>query len=252
MSAPVTERVRAGSGTWRARAVTIPAQRGSTRSGPAVALPTPRTHTGRAATRAYARREDRLRRLIGGPARSTRTAAPAGRAQFVLLVMALLGVGLVATLWLSTAAAADSYRLEAARASTGLLSAQQERLQREVAAAGSATELARRAAALGMVPTQDNARLVVAPEGTVTLVGEPRAATAPAPVVLPAPPVASVPPVPPVAPGVPAPNVAVPNVAVPNVAVPNAADRGVALAAAAPVAPGTDRTAAGTTGTGAG
>ena len=47
---------------------------------------------------------------------------PAGRAQFVLLVMVLLVGGLVATLWLSTAAAADSYRLQDARAEARTLS----------------------------------------------------------------------------------------------------------------------------------
>ena len=129
VSAPTTDRTRT------AAAATIPAQR--TRRGragwasePAV-LPAPRrssqpnrraTTTGaqKAGTpkvsgtqKAYARREERLRRLAGGP--QARGAA-AGRAQFVLLVMGLLGVGLVATLWLSTAAAADSYRLQDARA----------------------------------------------------------------------------------------------------------------------------------------
>ena len=79
--------------------------------------------------------------------------------------MGLLGVGLVATLWLSTAAAADSYRLQDARAAARMLSSQSERLHREVANIESAPELARRAAAIGMVPVQDPARLVVARTG---------------------------------------------------------------------------------------
>ena len=83
---------------------TIPAQRGA-----------PSVERGGATGRAYARRDDRLRRLVGN-SRVPRSAAPAGRAKFVLLIMALLGTGLVVTLWLSTAAAADSYRLQDARA----------------------------------------------------------------------------------------------------------------------------------------
>jgi outer membrane murein-binding lipoprotein Lpp len=144
-----------------------------------------------AVSRAYARRDDRLRRLRG--ARPARAAAPAGRAQFVLLVMVLLAVGLVATLWLSTAASADSYRLQDARTRADLLSAQSERLHREVAAARSATQLASRATALGMVPADDPARLVVGADGSAVVVGEPRAAEVPPPVVPPAPPAPPVP-----------------------------------------------------------
>jgi hypothetical protein len=93
--------------------------------------------------------------------------------------MVLLAVGLVATLWLSTAAAAGSYHLQDARTAALQLSQQSQRLQREVADLESAPELARRAQALGMVPVQDAARLVVAPDGSVTVVGEPRAAVPP-------------------------------------------------------------------------
>ena len=99
--------------------------------------------------------------------------------------MVLLVVGLVATLWLSTAAAADSYRLQDARTQARILSQQSERLHREVAAMAAAPELARRATELGMVQVQDPARLVVLPDGSVAVVGEPRAAVAPPP---PAPP----------------------------------------------------------------
>ncbi|MGI9004154.1 MAG: hypothetical protein ACR2GH_21320 [Pseudonocardia sp.] len=186
MSAPVTERPRS--------AATIPAQRGA----PAVA---PRRRDGgqagvpTAAQKAYARRDDRLRRLVGGA--PARTAAPAGRAQFVLLVMVLLATGLVATLWLSTAAAADSYRLQDARAMARTLSERGERLHREVAVLGSAPELARRATELGMVPVQDPARLVVGPDGEVTVVGQPQPAAVPAPPAPPVPPAEAASPAPP-------------------------------------------------------
>jgi hypothetical protein len=142
-----------------------------------------------AAERAYQRRDDRLRRL-GGLWASTglgRAATTPGRTPFVLLVMVLLAVGLVAILWLSTAAAADSYRLTDARAAARTLQEQSEALRREVATLGSAPEIARRAEELGLVEIRDPARLVVAPDRTVTVVGQPRAATRPAP---PAPPAA--------------------------------------------------------------
>ncbi|GAA1382507.1 hypothetical protein GCM10009613_10450 [Pseudonocardia kongjuensis] len=108
-----------------------------------------------------------------------------GRAKFVLVVMVLLAVGLIATLWLSTAAAADSYRLQEARQQTAALTERSEALRKEVTVLQSPGSLAERAAAQGMVPVSDPARLVVGPDGQVEVVGEPRAA---APVAPPAPP----------------------------------------------------------------
>ncbi|MBW0119450.1 septum formation initiator, partial [Pseudonocardia abyssalis] len=163
MSAPVTERSKVRTAPRPARApkpAVIPAQRGAP-----------------AAQRAYAKRDERLRRLVGG-VRPARSGPSTRRAQFVLLVMVLLGVGLVTTLWLSTAAAADSYRLQAARDEAGSMTEQVERLRREVAVAASAPELARRASEMGMVPVQDPARLVVGEDGAVTVVGDPLVARA--------------------------------------------------------------------------
>lgn len=177
MSAPVTERTRTATRARTAtRTATIPAQRAAA----------PREAVGTSAKKAYARRDDRVKRALGaGRVRTARPAAPAGRAQFVLLVMVLLTAGLVATLWLSTAAASDSYQLQDARAAAQALTAQSERLHRDVARMSSASALAERAAQLGMVPVQDPARLVVGPSGAVTVVGVPKAAVAPAPVVAP-------------------------------------------------------------------
>jgi hypothetical protein len=184
VSAPVTERARTAT---RSRTDTIPTQRGTPREVPPgrAGRPVEQAGRGSAQQKAYARRDDRLRRIVGG--RPVRTAAATGRPQFVLLIMVLLVVGLVATLWLSTAAAADSYRLKDATAEARALSEQAERLHREVAVLASAPELARRAAELGMTPVQDPARLVVATDGEVEVVGEPRAAVAPPPPVPPAP-----------------------------------------------------------------
>ncbi|MEU8493959.1 septum formation initiator [Pseudonocardia alni] len=113
-----------------------------------------------------------------------------GRAKFVLVVMVLLVSGLIATLWLSTAAAADSYSLQAARERTASLTEQSEALRKEVTVLQSPGSLADRAAAQGMVRVTDPARLVVAPDGRVDVVGEPSAAVASAP---PAPPAADAP-----------------------------------------------------------
>jgi hypothetical protein len=201
MSAPVTERPRTAV---RGRADSIPAQRGII--DPAVPGTDPGTARRTAQQKAYARRDERLRRVAG--VRPARAAAPAGRPQFVLLIMLLLAVGLVATLWLSTAAAADSYRLKDATAEARVLSEQAERLHQDVARLASAPELARRASELGMTPVRDPARLVVGPDGRVEVVGEPRAAVPPPP---PAPPEPLAPPG-----GGPAPEGAAPDGAAPD------------------------------------
>jgi hypothetical protein len=100
---------------------------------------------------------------------------------------------LITTLWLSTAATADSYHLESARKTVRNMTERSEGLSRAVATLETAPELARRARELGMVPAGDPARLIVGSDGTVTLVGEPRRAVAPPPppplAVAPAPPV---------------------------------------------------------------
>lgn len=141
-----------------------------------------------AVARAYARRAQRTGACHGGP-----DGADTGRTPFVLLVMVLLGMALVSTLWLSTAATADSYHLQNAREVARNLAERSEGLSREVATLETAPELARRARELGMVPAGNPARLIVRPDGTVVLIGQPRRATAPAPppAVVPAPPAAA-------------------------------------------------------------
>lgn len=187
MSAPVTDRTAARGGGTRTRAA------GGVRVAPVrtpVVPPQRRAGDGRsargAAVRAYAKRDERARGGRASAARGASAGASSGRPRFVVLMMLLLASGLVATLWLSTAAAADSYRLEDARTAAREMSEQSERLHREVASMSSPTSLAERASGLGMVPVQDSARLVVDTDGEVAVVGTPHAAVAPAP---PAPPV---------------------------------------------------------------
>ncbi|WP_199431865.1 septum formation initiator [Qaidamihabitans albus] len=140
-----------------------------------------------AAERAYARRAQRVDSLRRAPAaaegRRRRLALgwPRSRASFVLVQMALLAVGVAATLWLSTQAIADSYRLEQLRQTNAGLAEQAERLQRQVTTQESPSSLADRAKALGMVPGGNPARIVVQEDGSIRVVGEPEQATAPAP-----------------------------------------------------------------------
>ncbi|WP_051581132.1 hypothetical protein [Pseudonocardia acaciae] len=174
MSAPTAERTRAGRSSARSTG-----QPGPRRS---AGLPTPRDADG-AIGRAYAKRAGRARRLATTPG-----AVAPSRSRFVLMVMGLLGVGLVASLWLSTTAAADSYRLDAARQATQGLAERGEALRTEIAAMESAPALAKAAQQMGMVPSTDVARLVSMPDGSVQVVGTPKAATAAAPPPMLAPP----------------------------------------------------------------
>jgi hypothetical protein len=116
-----------------------------------------------------------------------------GTAPFVLLIMVLLTTGLVATLWLSTAAAADSYRLDSARQATRDRSEEVERLHRDVAAMQSAPALAAAAQRIGMVPAGVPAVILVHPDGSSQVVGTPSKARAAAPPPAPAAPAAPAP-----------------------------------------------------------
>ncbi|MGI5220258.1 hypothetical protein [Nocardia sp. CA-290969] len=128
-----------------------------------------------AAQRAYERRRQRA----GAPAAPAGTELT-GRVPFVAAILAMFGCGLALTLVLTTRAAEDSYQLSDAREANRVLADERAALQREVAAADSAPELATRARELGMIPADDPARLVVAPDGTITVVGEPAPAQGPA------------------------------------------------------------------------
>ncbi|MGW6427485.1 hypothetical protein ACWF82_32845 [Nocardia sp. NPDC055053] len=134
-----------------------------------------------AAQRAYARKRTR-EQLLDGIALPERASTMAGRIPFVTAIIGLLGCGLALTLLLTTRAAEDSYQLGDARAVNRKLADERAALQREVAAADSAPELAARARELGMIPAKDPARLVLGPGGEVTVIGTPTPAQgAPAP-----------------------------------------------------------------------
>ncbi|MET8779992.1 hypothetical protein ABZV58_33815 [Nocardia sp. NPDC004654] len=126
-----------------------------------------------AAQRAYAKRKTRAeQRADAGPRLPTRRSVMAARIPFVAAIIAMLGCGLALTLLLTTRAAEDSYQLGDARELNRKLSEERAALQREVESADSAPELAARARELGMIPAKDPARLVIGPDGTVTVIGK--------------------------------------------------------------------------------
>ncbi|WP_433798323.1 hypothetical protein [Actinomycetospora sp. CA-084318] len=180
------------SATLTQRATTGRAAGTATKVPPRTATPDgPTTGT----TKAGARARATSRRAPAPGTKRTRGASTAaaaatagGTAPFVLLIMVLLTSGLVATLWLSTAAAADSYRLDDARQATRDRSEEVERLHRDVAAMQAAPALAAAAERIGMVPAGTPAVILVRPDGSSQVVGTPQKARAAAPPPAPAPP----------------------------------------------------------------
>ncbi|MBJ8343213.1 hypothetical protein JGU72_00895 [Antrihabitans sp. YC2-6] len=113
------------------------------------------------------------------PKRATSLAA---RIPFVATIIGLLSLGLALTLLLTTRAAEDSYQLSAAREQNQRLAQERAAMERDVQLADSAPELAAKARELGMIPAKDPARLVVALDGGVAVIGNPVPAEgAPAP-----------------------------------------------------------------------
>jgi hypothetical protein len=209
MSAPTRSRTqRSGTAARRARAKTAePSPEESAPHGQPAHPPRKGPRTGRttAAERAYARRAQRVELMqrerdpetapgAKPAAKVKRSRWPSSRASFVLMMMGLLAAGVAATLWLSTQAIADSFKLEQLRGDNAKMTEQVDSLQRDVAKQDSASQLAQRAKALGMVPGGDPARIVVGKDGSTTVVGDPEKAKADEQTAPPAPP-------PPAAPG---------------------------------------------------
>ncbi|MEO9327592.1 hypothetical protein [Gordonia aurantiaca] len=96
---------------------------------------------------------------------------------FVVPVLALLIVGLGLSLWLSTKAAQDSYRLGVERAENQALVDQRDALKRDYESGNSAPELAREATRLGMIPAQNPARMIVEDPRRPKIVGKPAPAS---------------------------------------------------------------------------
>lgn len=157
----------------------------SAQSGPKttpVRRPTPAKNAKQAKARAKARKA-KAPKVVRPPLRDRviarlatvdlRPHALAAKVPFVVLVIGSLGLGLGATLWLSTYSAERSYELGTARETNRLLSQQKESLERDVLEAQAAPALAEAARNLGMIPSRDTAHLVQDAAGNWVVVGTP-------------------------------------------------------------------------------
>lgn len=110
-------------------------------------------------------------------------ARPVGapRTPFVLLVLSLLGAGLVVLLLLNAAAVANSDQQRRLRKDTAELKIREQQLRRTVSSMEAPGALAEHARKLGMVPSGDPAFLILLPDGTSRVAGDPQPAPSPAP-----------------------------------------------------------------------
>ncbi|MEP6853214.1 MAG: hypothetical protein ABJA87_11240 [bacterium] len=100
---------------------------------------------------------------------------------YAALILAVLGGGLCALLALNTAVAASQVRERNLDAANDALTDREQQLSREVAGLQAPGALARRAAALGLVPADAPAFLRIGPDGQVTVLGSPARVSAQAP-----------------------------------------------------------------------
>jgi len=133
--------------------------------------------------RAYARRQKR-REKMSAPRMVTPgkpVASALNRAPFVVVLIAILGGGIAAVLWLNTLTDEAGMRTSTARSSSTGLRLTIEALQRDVANLDSTPRIADDAAALGMVPVGDAAMLVIDGTGAGSVIGTPSAVPGPPP-----------------------------------------------------------------------
>jgi hypothetical protein len=124
-----------------------------------------------------------LRLVPGTPARSRRRAPRAlrhPRAPFVLLIVAMLVGTTLGLLILNTAIAVDSLKATQLRADNAARAQEVQRLQQQVVNGATPAEIARAAAAAGMVPAGPAGYLVIDPDGGSVLRGIPAPAEVPA------------------------------------------------------------------------
>lgn len=102
--------------------------------------------------------------------RAARPAQPVARAPripFVFLIVGLLGGALVSLLLLNTMLAEDAFRLNDLQQQTARLSEQEQALKQDVARAEAPGEIARRARALGMRPSDQPAFVSAGQQKTI-------------------------------------------------------------------------------------
>ena len=138
--------------------------------------------SGRAsARRAYARRQRRTAKMSGSrlltPGRPVASAM--NRAPFVVMLIAILGGGIAAVLWLNTLTDEAGMRTSTSRMSAIDLRLVIEAMQRDVAILDATPRIAKAAAKLGMVPAGDAAMLIVDKSGAGSVLGTPSAVPGP-------------------------------------------------------------------------
>lgn len=166
----------------------------ATKDGAATALRSETSRWSSATTassrRAYERRIRRRQKMsddrLVKPGRPVSTTA-LNRAPFVVALIALLGIGVTAVLWLNTLTDEAGMRTSTAKSKTTDLRLNIEELRRDVAMLDATPRIAEQAKALGMVQAGDSAMLIVDGSGAGTVVGEPSAVAGPAPAPAPAP-----------------------------------------------------------------
>lgn len=107
------------------------------------------------------------------------TAPRPRRAPFLVLLLAVLGAGLCTLLVLNTATAASEVQERQLDASNRSLTDSAQQLSRDIADAQAPANLARMAAALGLVPADSPAFLRLNPDGSATVLGKPARVRAP-------------------------------------------------------------------------
>ncbi len=134
--------------------------------------------------RAYERRIRRRQKMsddrLVRPGRKVSTTA-FNRAPFVVGLIALLGLGVTAVLWLNTLTDEAGMRTSTAKSKTTDLRLTIEQLRHDVAMLDATPRIAEQAKALGMVQAGDSAMLIVDGSGQGTVLGEPSYVPAPAP-----------------------------------------------------------------------
>lgn len=113
------------------------------------------------------------------PRGSRRALLRGRRAPFVIVLVTLLVGTTLGLLLLNTAIAVDSLRATEQRVAMAEQTKEVARLEQQVIAADTAAELARAAAAVGLVPPGDAAHLVLQPDGSSVLLGSATPATPP-------------------------------------------------------------------------
>ena len=111
------------------------------------------------------------------PVAARRHLAP--RVPFAILVTTLIVGGMCALLALNTASAANELNRHDLAVKDAGIAAQVQQLRNQIAASSAPGALASAAAALGMVPAGNPAFLQIGGDGTVRVLGDPQAATAP-------------------------------------------------------------------------